>query len=309
MIWDFTNVNLQTSGVHRLKDLSLQIPSGRTAIVGYSGAGKSSLLSLLAGMEKPTSGQIRFAAAQASDVGCPLFWAPQNDGLWPHLTVEAHLTAVRANRSENREFADKFLDQFDLSSRRQAFPEELSAGEKSRLAVARAIAANPGVLLMDEPLSHVDPARRSRYWKIIDEHLQRTKADFVFTTHDPATALLFSDRTLCLKSGQCLFLGATMQLYQRPDSQELAEFLGPTNWLEEADRRVWIPAESCASVRPERLQVVSDVQGDCEVLSFRFAGGYAETTIRREKHVRTFLHRPDCLALKVGDRVTVKTIS
>jgi iron(III) transport system ATP-binding protein len=103
----------------------------------------------------------------------PLFWVPQNGGLWPHLSAEQHLLSV----NKSKELADEILSSLDLEHRKAAFPDELSQGERSRLALARALASNADVLLMDEPLSHVDPVRKPGYWDIVtrltNDHLPR----------------------------------------------------------------------------------------------------------------------------------------
>ena len=143
-LWQLDRVSLRGTDCVRLNDVSCSIHSGITAILGESGAGKTSLLNLLTGMERPDSGSIRHPPSENGDFRLPLFWAPQGGGLWPHLSLRRHLSAV----CQTTERSDKLLDEFDLSDRQHAFPDELSQGER-RAAVGRSIAGgssrNPAV--------------------------------------------------------------------------------------------------------------------------------------------------------------------
>src|SRR5436190_3191501 len=148
-LWTLDRVSL---GPRRLHEVSVAISPGVTAVLGWSGAGKTSLLNLLVGFEKPERGII---AGPRS-----VFWVPQNGGLWPHCTAREHLRIVK----KSDEGVDEMLEAFDLTERSDARPSELSDGEQARLSVARALMATVDVLVMDEPLVHVDPARVANYW-------------------------------------------------------------------------------------------------------------------------------------------------
>ena len=170
-MFQLNHITLNGSSRPRLNDVTLTIPSGRTAIVGYSGAGKTSLLNLLAGFEQANAGAVRTTLEGQPAAGVqprlPLYWVPQNGGLWPHLTVDQHLSCVGSAES-----SDKLLRSLDLEHRRSALPAELSLGERSRLSLARALATRAEVLLLDEPLSHVDPVRKPGYWNVIREWIR-----------------------------------------------------------------------------------------------------------------------------------------
>src|SRR5687768_310155 len=125
-LWTLDDVTLAPA---RLRGIWLQISRGVTAVLGWSGAGKTSLLNLLVGFEKPSSGSIHF-----SNPGTELMWVPQNGGLWPHCTVREHLALVRPDSDSTI-----LLDTFDLRHREAARPDELSQGERSRLSIARAL--------------------------------------------------------------------------------------------------------------------------------------------------------------------------
>ena len=155
----------------RLDDVDLTLRSGETAVLGASGAGKTSLINLLVGFERPQRGSIT-SHLPASGAKLPMYWVPQDDGLWPHLTARQHLAAV-CNRGES---IDALLDAFDLRDQTERPPSKMSQGQRSRLSVARALAADPHVLVMDEPLAHVDPARFDQFWDVLTRHVERSGA-------------------------------------------------------------------------------------------------------------------------------------
>ena len=335
-LWQLRQVSLPGDTAPRLDNISVEIGRGVTAVIGYSGAGKTSLLHLLSTLEIPGSGSIEVAEIVRSGAApfcLPTFWVPQNAGLWSHLRAIEHIEAVQSagitqKSATPRESADNWLAKFDLSERRRAYPAHLSRGEQSRLAVARALAANPAVLLMDEPLAHVDPIRTPQYWSVIREHLTTTGASLVFSTHEPSVAIQESHHVICLKSGKVTATGATAEIYAHPPTQEVGQFLGPVNWFLQDQVSVWLPADSlfpstadgadgvggaegALGLRPENIHLRGCPNGVFEILSFRFAGSYAETQLqhRDSAQVRTIIHRPAGGAHFVGQRVELEVIS
>jgi ABC-type Fe3+/spermidine/putrescine transport system ATPase subunit len=282
-------------GVTRLRKISLVVPRGATAVLGASGAGKTSLLNLLAGFEKPTSGKLHGDTRVA--------WVPQNDGLWPDCSAREHLTECGADSAE----AERLLAAFDIAQCAKSRPQKLSHGERNRLAVARALAMSPRTLVMDEPLAHVDSARVGKYWRAIREHVVRTGMSFVFATHAPEIALAEAEQAICLREGAVVFSGKVAGLYEQPASEELANFLGPANWLTSDDARRWL-GESWSGarcVRPERLMIAPSENGAATVSASRFFGAFAETELRAgDGTSRAFLHRP-VAAHEPGMRVSV----
>lgn len=288
------HVTLHGNGRPRLNDVSLAIGSRRTAVIGYSGAGKTSLLNLLAGFETPDSGTISMAPlnrpesasspAFQSPLGpaagrIPLFWVPQNGGLWPHLSAEQHLLSV----NKSKELSDEILSSLDLNHRKAVFPDELSQGERSRLLLARALASNADVLLMDEPLSHVDPIRKPRYWDVVASLIERSSSSIVFSSHEPETVLRRSDSVICLHEGAVVFQGPTRDLYDSPGSAFLAEFLGPVNWFTAEELQhfgVHVDRPGGMAIRPERLSIVANENGEAEYIKCLFDGPYSESLIR-----------------------------
>jgi hypothetical protein len=212
----------------------------------------------------------------------------------------------------SREHLDGLLTGFDLSHRADAHPEKLSQGERSRLAVARALASRAAVLIMDEPLVHVDPARAAGYWELIRQHLAQTRASLIFSTHSARTALMEASSLICLKDGRVLAEGETRELYENPLKREVAESLGDCNWLEPDEAGFWLGRESAEPLcfRPERTEIVAAPQGPLVVKSARFGGSVAEAELLHEPtgKVRKFFHRPAAAKLAPGQRVGLRVL-
>ncbi len=287
-LWQLEAVTLAPG---RLRGVTLEIPRGVTAVLGWSGAGKTSLLNLLVGFEKADAGTIDGRAKVA--------WVPQNGGLWPHCTAREHLKIAGASAAK----CDALLAAFDLVEKTPALPDEMSEGEQSRLAVARALATDAEVLVMDEPLVHVDPARVGKFWRAIREHLARTGASLVFSTHEPEAALSEATHVICLRDGGVLHAGETLALYENPPTSETMECLGAGNWLTPEEAQQWLGIEIAAArcFRPERIVIEPCESGGFVVESARFCGSVAEAELRRgEMGPRQFFHRPATASLRAG---------
>jgi len=307
-LWTLNQVRLAGRSSPRLTDIAVEIPSGITAIVGESGAGKTSLLNLLVGYEKPTSGDVTSVAAPSDRL--PFFWGPQDDGLWPRVTVRAHLELVRPSPSSGN--IDELLVAFDLQSVAGSTPEVLSRGEASRLAVARAIASQAAVLVLDEPLTHVDPARRGDYWTRLLKYATSGNASLVFASHDPADVLRYATHVIGMRDARVVFAGEVNRLYSSPPDAATASLLGPTNWLSAAEQQSWklagAPTSSC--VRPERLDVEPASDGPATVVSSRMGGPIDESILRSDAtgETRTFLHRAARRPLLTGTKVRLSLL-
>ena len=207
VLWTLDAVSLSGRGLPRLDGVSLEIPEGVTAVLGQSGVGKTSLLNLLVGIERPTAGKVHFHANVSKD-RLPLFWVPPQHGLWPHLTVREHLTTVTPqHESEKSRDVQELLAKFDLLELANAKPGSLSLGEKSRLNVARSLASQANVLVMDEPLSHVDSSRSGKYWQAVRELCQTHGTSIVLATHSPEVVIREATNVVCLKDGRVVYSG------------------------------------------------------------------------------------------------------
>lgn len=291
-LWKLENVSLSPQ---RLRDVSLEVRPGATAVLGLSGAGKTSLLNLLVGFEKPSAGKI---------LGTPRCgWVPPGGGLWSHCTVSEHLAAAGVTGT------DDLLEKFDLVALAANRPHQLSQGESSRLAVARTLATKANVLVMDEPLAHVDHARVGKYWSAIRETVE-AGTSLVFSTHTSEHVLGMAQYAICMHEGAVVFHGEVATLYHRPPSPVLMQFLGQGNWFTPDEQQCWLGnrTHEPLCLRPEAIGISQDANGEFTVISSRFLGSHAETELQGEDSIRVFYHRPPA-PLPAGSRVRIADIS
>lgn len=263
-LWHLDRVCLSGLERPRLDSLSLSIHPGFTAVLGCSGSGKSSLLSLLAGFERADSGRI--TALLTAGHHLPLFWSPQDHGLWPHLTVLEHIRRVRPADPESQSpSGEQWLSLFRLHELAAIRPDRLSQGERSRLALVRALASEAQVLLLDEPLVHVDPVHCLDDFRTLYELVRGRNGSVIFSAHDPQLVLRFADRVLCLRNGKLVFEGLVDHLYFQPPDRELAWMLGPANWISATDRPPeWPDWPEC--IRPDELRLQPASDGDLKLI-------------------------------------------
>jgi len=223
--------------------LTLEIRKGEfISLLGPSGSGKSTLLSMIAGFEQPTAGQIFIdgknvtrVSPEKRNVGMVF----QNYALFPHLTVTENigfaLKQRNVLRSEIQQRVTEALDLVQLSSLGGRFPQQLSGGQQQRVAIARAVIFNPPVLLMDEPLSALDKQLRDEMQIEIKHLHDRLGITFIYVTHDQKEALVMSDRVAVLNNGKVEQIGSPTALYDEPENQFVASFIGEANLLNVVD--------------------------------------------------------------------------
>jgi iron(III) transport system ATP-binding protein len=309
VLYELSGVSVGRRG-ERLDDVSVRLRPGVTAVLGPSGAGKTTLLNLLVRFERPDAGSVTSRVERGAH-SLPLYWVPQDGGLWPHLSVREHLETVLPDRAQAGR-ADGLLEAFDLTPRAAARPDELSMGERARLAVARALAADAAVLVMDEPLAHVDQARAPGYWRSIREELRAGDASLIFATHSARLVLGEAQRVICIGAGRLLYEGEVERLYREPKTRQQAELLGDVNWLEDGEAQRWLGASANGRpcYRPEQVEVARAEAGPLVVRACRFMGSVAEAEVEDERtgERRRFYHRPVAGGLRPGDRVILKAL-
>lgn len=298
-IWNLRDVTLAGGTKPRLDGVSVGIGAGVTAVMGSSGAGKSSLLGLLSGFEKPDSGNIRFVSP-VTDRKLARFWSPQDHGLWPHLNVCEHLEYVRPTASRTGRTVEQWLDLFQLASLSRSLPGTLSQGERSRLSVARALASEAAVLIMDEPMVHVDPLMAHQCWQIIDDHVQRYCDAIVFSAHDPDTVLRYARRVICLNKGRITYAGSIRQLYLEPLTKELGWLLGPCNWFTRRETAHDCPLEVIADAEKAFDRLNTD-RTDAGVLRLRPSQLELQSDARSRFEVRTIRPAASCMEVRLHD--------
>lgn len=218
-------------------DLSIQ-PGEFVSLLGPSGCGKSTLLRIIAGFETPSAGRVLVHGEDITDLPPerrPTNLVFQRAALFPHMTVfenVAYSLAIRRwPKPRIAERVDEMLALVDLQNLGQRRPTELSGGQVQRAALARALAAGPKVLLLDEPLSALDLKLRQRMQLELRAIQRKLGATFLYVTHDQTEALVMSDRIVVMNAGRVVQEGTPREIYTRPASVFAAGFIGETNLL------------------------------------------------------------------------------
>lgn len=223
-----------------VRDVSIAVQAGEfLSLLGPSGSGKTTLLMMIAGFEAPNRGRISvgarditFEAPNKRDVGMVF----QRYALFPHMTVAQNiafpLRMRRVGRTETHDRVEAMLAMVRLEGFADRLPQQLSGGQQQRVAVARALVAEPPVLLMDEPLSALDKKLRETMQLEIKRIQKRLGVTVVYVTHDQEEALTMSDRVAVMADGELMQVGAPVDLYHRPANAFVAGFIGKMNFLE-----------------------------------------------------------------------------
>ena len=277
-------------------------------LLGPSGCGKTTLLRLLAGFYQPDAGEIRFGDRVVS--GLPPYernigMVLQNYALWPHMTVADNvgygLRLRKLGRAEVERRVQGGLAKVNLAGYEARYPGQLSGGQQQRVALARALVLNPDILLLDEPLSNLDAKIRVQVRAEIRRLQQELRITTIYVTHDQEEALSLSDRVAVMKDGRVLQVGAPKELYERPRTRFVADFVGTNNLVpgqvrertrgqlvvETSLGRLRAIADAAVSnrcvlaIRPENVALGGETQGDGNVVHGRVAFvSYLGNTVR-----------------------------
>jgi iron(III) transport system ATP-binding protein len=233
------------------------------ALLGPSGSGKTTLLRMIAGFEHPDAGAV---AIGGRPVAGPGDWVEperrrigmvfQQGALFPHLTVAGNV-GFGAARSER---VGETLGLVGLGGRAKAYPHELSGGERQRVALARALAADPEVILLDEPFAALDAGLRESLREEVAAILRSAGASALLVTHDQAEALSLADAVIVLREGRVEQVGSPEEVYDRPSSRWVAEFLG------EADVLPGTAERGLVSCELGRFSTGRDLDGEVQVV-------------------------------------------
>jgi ABC-type Fe3+/spermidine/putrescine transport system ATPase subunit len=261
-------------------DLTLEVGRGEVlALLGPSGSGKTTTLRLLAGFETPDTGRIVVAGEDVTGVrpeARRFGMVFQHYALFPHLDVGANVAfglALRGDAQARR--VAEVLAMVDLAGYERRAVGELSGGQQQRVALARSLAPEPRVLLLDEPLSNLDPSLRERTRKELRRAITRVGITTVFVTHEQEEAFDLGDRVAVLHAGRLEQVGTPDDLYDAPATPFVARFIGRVNVLP-GDRAGGAPG-SVALVRPEALRFTADASAPFAgtVTERRFVGDRA----------------------------------
>ena len=236
----FDKVTVAYRGQIVLQPLSLDIAAGEIlALIGPSGSGKTTALRAVAGFVRPASGRIRIGTTDVTDLppyARGLGMVVQNYALFPHMRVEQNVAfGLNAQGAPKALVAERVPDALRIVGMAQyarRYPRELSGGQQQRIAIARALAVRPRVLLLDEPLSALDAQiRRSMVEEIARLHRDLPDLTILYVTHDQSEALTLADKIAIMRDGTVAAHGPTAELYRRPPNRFAAEFLGRANLL------------------------------------------------------------------------------
>ena len=254
--------------VRAVDDVSLDIAQGEFfAMLGPSGSGKTTCLRLIAGFEQPTSGHIEIFGETAE--GLPPYKRDVNTvfqdyALFPHMTVGENVAyglMIKGMAKGSREpKAVQALEMVQLGGYEDRKPSQLSGGQRQRVALARALINQPKVLLLDEPLGALDLKLREQMQeelKALQKHLGIT---FVFVTHDQGEALSMADRVAIFSEGRIVQAGSPAEVYERPDSRFVADFVGSSNVISPNFSAAHGGPEAWSSLRPEKISILSKTQ-------------------------------------------------
>lgn len=234
----FNQVSKIFQGKPAVDDLTLRIAEGEfTVLIGTSGSGKSTTLKMINRLIEPDAGSIYFAGEEIhrfkpQDLRRRMGYAIQSIGLFPHWTVEENIATVpqllKWPRARIRDRVTELLELLHLEPElfRYRYPHQLSGGQQQRVGVARALAANPEVLLMDEPFSALDPMTRAALQAEIARIHQLTDRTVVLVTHDIDEALELADRIALLDEGRVVQQGTPLQLLTEPANDFVRDFFG-----------------------------------------------------------------------------------
>ena len=225
------------AAVWAVRDLDLTVAKGEfVTFLGPSGSGKTTSLMMLAGFEQPTGGEIRLDGRSLSDVPPyrrDIGMVFQNYALFPHMTVAENiafpLTVRRRPRAEVEAAVGRALDLVRLGGMAERRPAQLSGGQQQRVALARALVFNPPLVLMDEPLGALDRQLREQMQIEIKHLHDRLGLTLIYVTHDQGEALTMSDRVAVFRDGSLQQLAPPLELYERPASSFVAQFVGDSN--------------------------------------------------------------------------------
>ncbi len=222
-------------------DFSLDVRAGEVmALLGPSGCGKTTALRMLAGLERPDAGSI---AIGGRPVFGPRTWTPpdrrsvgmvfQDYALFPHLSVSGNVAfgLNRVSRANRRERIEQVLLMTGLHAYAKRYPHELSGGQQQRVAIARAIAPQPAVVLLDEPFSNLDVGMREQVRSEVLELLRGAGVTVILVTHDQDEAFVAADRIAVMYEGRLHQVGTAEELYYRPATRTVAQFVGVANFI------------------------------------------------------------------------------
>ena len=259
----FNQVSRYFGDVKAVDQVNLEVRDGEFfSMLGPSGSGKTTCLRMIAGFDRPTSGQIFLYGQDVSSL--PPYERDVNTvfqdyALFPHMNVADNiaygLMVKKVNKSERMRRADEMLELVRLTGFGKRKPSQLSGGQRQRVALARALVNHPKVLLLDEPLGALDLKLRQQMQVELKSIQQRVGITFIFVTHDKEEALTMSDRIAVFNEGKISQVGTPAEIYERPASPFVAGFVGTSNLIGGEVAKRLTGSDKMFSIRPEKIHL------------------------------------------------------
>lgn len=321
--------------VRALNDFSLEMKKGElVALLGPSGCGKTTALRALAGLQPLDSGKIIVNDKDITDLPTNkrnMGMVFQSYSLFPHMSalenVEYGLKMRfrKVSSPERQKKSKELLDLVDLASHMNHFPHQLSGGQQQRIALARALAISPNVLLLDEPLSALDAKVRSQLRDEIRRIQLEVGITTLFVTHDQEEALGVADRVGVMKAGVLEQIASPAELYDKPASSFVAEFVGLTNAIDGEVINGKINAlgqeievlpgsatsgRATALIRPESISMSKDLDSNAQVITISFLGSMLRVSLKIDggPMITAQLPSSENLNYRIGDKVSVRIV-
>lgn len=338
IILQLDNVSKRFSAAPVVDEVSLKLRQGELlSLLGSSGCGKTTLLRLIAGFERPQSGTIELAGQEVA--GAHRWQAPeqrdigmvfQDYALFPHLTVAENvgfgLKKSRRKKSgypapQAKKMVAEAIAQVGLSGLEKRYPHELSGGQQQRVALARALAPQPALILLDEPLSNLDVQVRSHLRQEIRNILKTTGTTAIFVTHDQEEALSISDRVAVMNQGKLEQIATPEMLYDQPETRFVAEFVTRGNFLPASySGKGWKTAigtlmlndsgmfshQADLMIRQQDIRLEPDATGAIVIVDRQFLGRDHRYCIQTSSGTRLQVLSAIKPALEIGTRVKVR---
>ena len=258
---EIKNVDKFYGKFHALKNINLNIEKGEfISFLGPSGCGKTTLLRTISGLEELNSGHIFLKGKDISNLHPSkrnFSIVFQSYALFPNMTVWENIAYGLENKKVPKDIIKnkvlEVLEMVGLAGISGKYPNEMSGGQQQRVALARAIALEPDVLLLDEPLSALDAKVREKLRNDIKMLQKKLNLTTIMVTHDQEEALSVSDKIMVMESGKIMQVGTPREIYERPQSLFVADFIGKINFLNDGN-----------SIRPEHIKIVSEIDTESE---------------------------------------------
>ena len=321
-------LNVSLSKNHILKDINLDIKSGEfVSILGNSGCGKTTLIKSIAGLVDISSGSISIDENDISGLSPEkrkTVIVFQDLRLFPHMNVEQNIAfSMKLQKMDKKDIEERvkvLLEQVRLSGFEKRKISQLSGGQMQRVALARALGANPKLLLLDEPFSGLDESLRKDMGNLVKRLHKENKITTIMITHDKEEAMKFSDKVALMKEGTILQYATPLDIFSRPKSKEVAQFMGELNYFDGEVKDGKFTSEIISfntdkakgkyslMLRPGGLSVSSKSDEGYLIKETVYTGEFVSLLLERDKEylVRLAYKEFKSLELKAGDYVKIK---